>query len=112
MKRFAIAALSAAMAFAVQAHDFDLDAPPESTSPPQGNELPAGEVRDIEREASAVTIKHAPLPQFDMPAMIMEFHVSHPAMLQLLQPGDRIGFRAEESDGHYTVTDIRPPGAR
>ena len=112
MNRFAIAILTAALAFAVHAHDVDLGAPPEFTPPPQGNELPTGEVHDIEREASAITIKHAPLPDFDMPPMIMEFHVSHPAMLDLIVTGDRIGFRAEESDGHFTVTDIRPPGAR
>lgn len=110
MNRFLIAAFAGAMTFAAHAHDSHVGAQPDFTSLPQGNELATGEIHQIEREASAIAIKHGPLPQFDMPPMIMEFHVSHPVMLELVQPGDRIGFRAEESDGHFTVTEIRPAG--
>lgn len=110
MNRLLIAAFAAAISFGAQAHDAHVGAQPDFTSLPQGNELATGEIHQIEREASAIAIKHGPLPQFDMPPMIMEFHVSHPAMLELVEPGDRVGFRVEESGGHFTVTEVRPAG--
>ena len=42
-------------------------------------ELVAGEVRKVDKEAAKVTIRHGPLPNFGMPAMMMVFRVADPA---------------------------------
>ena len=41
-----------------------------------------------------------------MPPMTMVFRVADKGMLETLQPGDRILFRAEENNGALTLTEI------
>jgi len=62
-----------------------------------------GEVRKVDKEAGKVTIKHGPIPQFDMGAMTMVFRVKEPAMLDTLKPGDRISFVPDKVGGAFTV---------
>jgi len=68
--------------------------------------LSEGEVRKVDMDAKKITIKHGPLVNLDMPAMTMVFHVTDPAMLQQVKPGDKVKFRAESLGGLFTVTKI------
>ena len=62
-----------------------------------------GEVRRIGKAAGKLTIKHGPMPKFDMPAMTMSYRVKDKAMLDQLKPGDKIRFDADGVGGEFTV---------
>ena len=112
MKRFEFI-LAAALAFAAsggavaQQHTDHHPAPAQATAASNGA-LAQGEIRKVDKEAGKITIKHGPLPSLDMPAMTMVFRAKDPAMLEKLQVGDAIRFRAEKIDGVYTVTEYQP----
>lgn len=67
-----------------------------------------GEVRKVDKSAGKVTIRHGPIPQFDMGAMTMVFRVQDPAILERLQAGDRIRFVPEKVGGAFTVMSVEP----
>ena len=68
-----------------------------------------GEVRKIDKEAQKLTIRHGPMPQFDMPsAMTRVYRVKDAAMLERVKPGDKVKFQAEKIGGAFTVTKIEP----
>lgn len=69
--------------------------------------LTAGEVKKVDREAKKVTIQHGPIENLKIPPMTMVFRVKDPAMLEGLEPGAKIRFRAEEADGGYLVTRLQ-----
>jgi Cu(I)/Ag(I) efflux system protein CusF len=69
--------------------------------------LTAGEVKKVDRESKKVTIQHGPIENLKMPPMTMVFRVKDPAMLEGLEPGAKIRFRAEEADGGYLVTRLQ-----
>jgi Cu/Ag efflux protein CusF len=66
-----------------------------------------GEVRKVDKDAKKLTIKHAPIPNLDMPAMTMVFQVKDPAMLDQVAAGDKIKFGAEKLGGAFTVTTLK-----
>lgn len=68
--------------------------------------LTEGEIRKVDKSAGKLTIKHGPIQNLDMPAMSMVFRVQEPAMLDKVQSGDKVRFRAEKVGGQYTVTRI------
>ncbi|MGH8675557.1 MAG: copper-binding protein [Burkholderiales bacterium] len=72
----------------------------------QSQELAEGEVRKVDKEAKKITIKHGPMPSFDMPAMTMVFQVKDPALLDKVKPGDKVQFEAQRLGGAFTVTKI------
>ena len=50
-----------------------------------------GEIRRVDREAGKITLRHGPIAgDLEMPAMSMVFQVKDPALLDKLQPGDRV----------------------
>ena len=65
--------------------------------------LTDGEVRSIDKAGGKVTIKHGPMPKFDMPAMTMAYRVKDKAMLENLKPGDKIKFDVDGVGGEFTV---------
>jgi Cu/Ag efflux protein CusF len=65
-----------------------------------------GEVRKIDKAARKITLKHAEIKNLDIPGMTMVFQVKDAAMLDKLQPGDRVKFAAERSGGAIVVTAI------
>ena len=69
--------------------------------------LTDGEVRKIDLEASKVTLKHAEIKSLDMPAMTMVFAVRDKAMLDKLQPGTRVQFKAANEGGKFVVTELK-----
>ena len=106
----ALLAGAAALMFAGFAH---AQAAAEGTAPAAGTaassssaELSEGEVRKIDRDSKKMTLKHGPLKNLDMPGMTMVFQVKDDAMLDQVQAGDKVRFRAEKIDGKMTVTHI------
>lgn len=65
-----------------------------------------GEVRKVDKDTKKITIKHGPMPKFDMPGMTMVFQVKDPALLDKVKPGDKVSFEAEKLGGAFTVTKI------
>ena len=64
------------------------------------------EVRKVDKESGKLTLKHAEIKGLDMPAMTMVFVVKDKAMLDKLQPGDKVKFKAVNDSGKFTVTEI------
>lgn len=67
-----------------------------------------GEVRKVDKENQKITLKHGEIKNLDMPPMTMVFGVKDPAMLDKLNTGDKIQFRAANEGGKFTVTEIQP----
>ena len=67
-----------------------------------------GEVRKIDKAAGKITIKHGEIRNLDMPPMTMVFRAEPPALLDKVQVGDKVTFKAEKVGSTYSVTDIAP----
>ena len=66
-----------------------------------------GEVTKVDESAGKITIKHGPMPKFDMEGgMTMVFRAQDPAMFKQVKPGDKIKFEADKVSGQFTVTKI------
>lgn len=67
-----------------------------------------GEVTRINKDTGKISIRHGPLPQFDMPAMNMVYAVKDPALLDKVKVGAKVVFTADKIDGTFTVLSIDP----
>lgn len=67
-----------------------------------------GEIRKIDKENGKITIKHGEIKHMDMPPMSMVFNVKDKAMLDKVQPGEKIQFIVIQDAGKMVVTDIKP----
>ena len=65
-----------------------------------------GEIRNVDKDAKKITIKHGPIQNLDMPPMTMVFQVKDPAMLETVKAGDKVNVAAEKVGGQITVTRI------
>jgi uncharacterized cupredoxin-like copper-binding protein/Cu/Ag efflux protein CusF len=65
-----------------------------------------GEVRKVDKEAGKITLKHGEIKNLDMPGMTMVFAVKDKTMLDTLQAGDKVKFKAVSEGGKLTVTQI------
>lgn len=74
----------------------------------QSADLTPGEVRKVDKDAKKITIKHGPMPKFEMPGMTMVFQVKDAALLDKVKAGDKVNFEAEKLGGAFTVTKIEP----
>ncbi len=66
-----------------------------------------GEVIKIDKSINKVSIKHGPIKNLDMPGMTMVFRIKEPSMLDKLEPGNKVKFRAEKANGAIYVVDIQ-----
>lgn len=73
---------------------------------PSDNTLTEGEVRRINRDDRKITLRHGPIVNLDMPEMTMVFAVSDPAMLESVDVGVKVRFRAERREGQLTITHL------
>lgn len=89
-------------------HAMDALEVPVAAGPVAEQPLAEGEVRRINRENGRLTIKHGEIANLDIPPMTMNFHVVDAAMLELVQPGDKIRFAVEKIEGKYTVVRLEP----
>ena len=78
-------------------------APMASTSAGQSS-MSEGEIRNVDKDAGKLTIKHGELKNLGMPGMTMVFRVKDPAMLGQVRVGDKIHFVADKVGGALTVT--------
>ena len=77
-----------------------------------GHEAPAasglvdGEVRKIDQEAGKITLRHGEIKNLNMAAMTMVLRVKDPAMLGLVQVGDKVKFAADRIEGAITIVQL------
>jgi Cu/Ag efflux protein CusF len=71
----------------------------------QAHALPwaEAEVRRVDVRGQKLSLRHGEIKNLDMPPMTMVFHVTDPAWLEQVKPGDRIRFQADKLNGNYTV---------
>jgi len=75
------------------------------------SDLVDGVVTKVDASAAKITIKHGPLPKFDMDHdMTMVFRAGDPAMLKAVKAGDKVKFTPERINGQFTVTTIQKSG--
>ena len=63
-----------------------------------------GVVKRVDKAQGKLTLKHGPLENLDMPGMTMVFRVQDPRWLDSVKPGDTVRFRADKTNGTFTVT--------
>jgi Cu(I)/Ag(I) efflux system periplasmic protein CusF len=71
-----------------------------------------GEVLEVDRAAKEITIRHGPLPELGMDPMSMVFVVAAPELLDRVQKGDHVTFKAGLVGGRFGVLSIQPVRAR
>jgi len=79
---------------------------PASTATQADAEMSEGEVRKVDKDRQRITLRHGELKNLDMPPMTMVFRVADPAMLDMVQTGDKVRFVAEKVGSNYTITAI------
>ena len=78
----------------------------QASAPAAETALTDGEIRKVDRDAGKLTIQHGEIRNLGMPAMTMVFRVRDRALLDKVQAGDKVRFRAERIDGAIVVTAI------
>ncbi len=66
-----------------------------------------GEIRKLDMETGAVTLRHGPIKSLDMSAMTMVFKAKDKAMLNTLKPGDKVRFKAVSEEGRLWLAEIQ-----
>jgi len=67
----------------------------------------AGQVTKVDESAGKVTIKHGPMPKFDLDeGHTMVFRAADPAILKTVKAGDKIRFEADRINGQFTLTKV------
>lgn len=69
--------------------------------------LVSGEIRKIDLDAGKITIRHAEIPNLEMPPMTMVFRAATPDLLNKAKVGDQVLFTAEKSNGALTITSLQ-----
>lgn len=70
-------------------------------------EMTDGEVRKVDKNAKKITIKHGPIKNLDMPGMTMVFQAKDPAILEQVQKGDKVKFKAAMDGSAMVITEIQ-----
>jgi Cu(I)/Ag(I) efflux system periplasmic protein CusF len=108
----ALVLLSTALPGQAQNHDHHTTPPATAsttattTITTSGLPMVDAEVRRVDTGASKLTLKHADIPNLDMPPMTMVFQVRDPARLGSIKAGDKVRFTADKINGAYTVIDL------
>lgn len=67
-----------------------------------------GVIKSMMRDHKMLTVDHAPIAQWDWPAMVMNFTVKDNSDLSVLADGDAIEFLIEKNaQGQYVLSDVR-----
>jgi Cu(I)/Ag(I) efflux system protein CusF len=98
MKKIILTALTAAM----------LALPVFAQQTPAAAGMTDGEVKKIDKDNKKITLKHAEIRNLDMPPMTMVFTVKDATILDKVQAGDKVRFKAENAGGTLIVTEISP----
>lgn len=78
----------------------------QKTAPVGSMAMVAGEVRKVDKDTKKITLKHGEIKNLGMPGMTMVFQVKDPAMLDKVQAGDKVRFKAERLGGALVITEI------
>jgi Cu(I)/Ag(I) efflux system protein CusF len=106
-------ALALAATAGATAHAQSLPGAASSTQASAGSgtaatsEMTEAEVRKVDKETKKITLKHGAIKNLDMPPMTMVFQVSDAAILEKVQVGDKVRFKATGEGGKYTVTELQ-----
>lgn len=71
-----------------------------------GGEMSEATVRKVDKEQGKVTLKHGEIKNLDMPPMTMVFTVKDKAMLDKVNAGDKVRFKAANENGKITVLEM------
>ena len=66
--------------------------------------MTAGVVRKLDSDQQKITLQHAAIENLGMPPMTMVFRIGNVSLVERVNVGDRVMFRAERSNGTYVVT--------
>jgi Cu(I)/Ag(I) efflux system protein CusF len=70
-----------------------------------------GVIKDIKAADNKLTISHGPIKTLGMDGMTMDFLVSDPGMLEVVQKGHAVSFVIEQDDkGNFVIMDIEDKG--
>ena len=70
-----------------------------------------GVIKGIKASDNKLTISHGPIKSLGMDGMTMDFTVSDPGMLEVVQKGHAVSFMIEvDSKGNFIITDIEDKG--
>jgi uncharacterized cupredoxin-like copper-binding protein len=72
-----------------------------------GKDMALGEVRKIDKDTRKITIQHGEIKNLEMPPMTMVFRVRELALLDKVQLGDKVQFKAITDSGALVVTDLQ-----
>ncbi|WP_455220992.1 copper-binding protein [Kaarinaea lacus] len=83
-----------------------------------GNQVWAGDehqvegvIKGIKAADNKLTISHGPIKSMGMDGMTMDFLVSDPGMLEVVQEGHAVSFVIEQDDkGNFIIMDIEDKG--
>jgi Cu(I)/Ag(I) efflux system membrane fusion protein len=71
-----------------------------------------GSIEAMDWVGSTVTLSHGPIASLGWPEMTMDFHISDPASLRTLKPGQKVGFEiVEKQPGEYAIVHVHPIAA-
>lgn len=102
----ASAALLAGMAACSPPQTPEAPAPAAETTAPSTPVHSRGVVYAVTREFNAITIQHEAIPEYDMPAMVMEFTVDNPAQLDGIEAGDSVTFELRGGPDISTISEV------
>lgn len=70
-----------------------------------------GVIKDIKTADRKLTISHGPIKSLGMDGMTMDFAVSDPGMLDVVEKGHAVSFVMEvDTDGNFIIMDIQDKG--
>ena len=110
MKHIGLLFISAAMLTGgLHAQPATSRSPPaaQSEATPISARMTEGEVRKVDLENKKITLKHGEIKDLEMPGMTMVFQVKDRALLDKVQAGDKVRFKAVREDGKLTVTELK-----
>lgn len=99
------ASLIALLACATTALHAQTPAPAASAAADQGD-WSAGEITRLDARTLRITLRHGAIKNLGMPPMTMVFKLRDAALLEGLQAGDQVRFRAEPAGSTALVTQI------
>ena len=100
LKLIALSAASALLTCAA----LNTQAASHAAAAPASVPMTSAEVRKVDKDNQKITLKHGEIKNLDMPPMTMVFRVKDAAMLDKIQPGDKVMVSIEKLDGAFTVT--------
>lgn len=78
-----------------------------ATSSAAAVDMTEAEVRKVDKETKKITLKHGAIKNLDMPPMTMVFQVADAAVLDKVEVGDKVRFKASGEGGKYTITELQ-----